>query len=93
MAHENPSNIQHGFLDIAGVDGESPACQRSIGAQKLDRPVRMNTKDAQKLAAVVRKKAISKEEIARVLAIGFEKEDASTNKLRADGHTVPSHLV
>lgn len=48
----------------------------------------MNTKDAQKLSAVIRKKAITESEISRIRQIGDQLMAENDIKIRADGHSV-----
>ena len=49
----------------------------------------MNTKDAQKLSAVIQQSRLSKDEIARIRAVCDQKaDDDELRKLRADGHSV-----
>ena len=49
MAHENPSNIQHGFLDIAGGDGAAKKPPKKSAAKKGKKPPPKKAKAAQML--------------------------------------------
>jgi len=48
----------------------------------------MNTKDAQKLHAVIQRNAITMDEISRIRKIGDQRSENDNKMLRADGHSV-----